>query len=192
MLAVVTGPVRSGKSSVALDLAMQTGRDVVLAAGGRPCDEEMARRIARHRMERPASVQVLEVDSGSKWVESVSEESCLVVECLGTVLSGSLDKLVPEGARFASPQAEQEAQDIASALVEALIGRSGDTVVVGNEVGWGLVSPHPLGRLFCDVMGRAMRGLVDAADVALLVVAGRCIDLASLPKEGHWPKRGGR
>jgi len=36
MLAVVTGPVRSGKSGVALRLAVQTGREVVAGRGGPP------------------------------------------------------------------------------------------------------------------------------------------------------------
>ena len=49
MLGVVTGPVRSGKSRVALDLALRTGRPVVVAVGGRADDDEMARRIRRHQ-----------------------------------------------------------------------------------------------------------------------------------------------
>ena len=188
MRALVTGPVRSGKSRVALDLAMQTGREIVIAVGGRADDEEMARRIAAHQGERPADILVLEVDDDPAWVARVPAGACLLVDCLGTLLGQGLAGIVPDDAELASAAAERSASERAEALVSALLARDGDTVVVGNEVGWGLVPATPLGRLFRDVMGRSLRTLVDSADVAVAVVAGRCIDLTSLPREVRWTK----
>lgn len=189
MLAVVTGPVRSGKSRVALDLAIQTGREVVIAVGGRADDEEMARRIATHQADRPASIRVLEVvGDDTAWVAGVPADVCLLVDCLGTILGLGLAGLVPDDAELASAVEERAASVRADALVSALLARNGDTVVVGNEVGWGIVPATPLGRLFRDVMGRSLRTLVDSADVAVAVVAGRCIDLTSLPREARWKR----
>ncbi|MHB1016811.1 MAG: bifunctional adenosylcobinamide kinase/adenosylcobinamide-phosphate guanylyltransferase [Coriobacteriia bacterium] len=188
MLAVVTGPVRSGKSRVALDLALQTGREVVIAVGGRADDEEMARRIAAHQADRPADVRVLEVGDDPAWIAGVPADACLLVDCLGTLLGLGLAGLVPHDAVLASAVEERAASVRADALVSALLARSGDTVVVGNEVGWGIVPATPLGRLFRDVMGRSIRTLVDSADVAVAVVAGRCIDLTSLPREARWKR----
>ncbi|MBN2247234.1 MAG: bifunctional adenosylcobinamide kinase/adenosylcobinamide-phosphate guanylyltransferase [Coriobacteriia bacterium] len=188
MLAVVTGPVRSGKSRVALDLALQTGSEIVIAVGGRADDEEMARRIAAHQADRPASIRVLEVGDDSAWVAGVSADACLLVDCLGTLLGLGLADLVPDDADLATAVVERTAGARADALVSALLLRGGDTVIVGNETGWGVVPATPLGRLFRDVMGRSLRMLVDSADVAVCVVAGRCIDLTSLPREARWER----
>ncbi|HHJ99459.1 MAG TPA: adenosylcobinamide kinase/adenosylcobinamide phosphate guanyltransferase [Actinobacteria bacterium] len=188
MLALVTGPVRSGKSGVALRLAARSGREVVVAVGGRPDDEEMARRIERHLVDRPANVLVMDVTPSPAWVAEVPEDVCLLVDCLGTILGQAVAELVDPAAETVSARAEHEVERLADSLVGALLARDGDTVVVANETGWGVVPPSPAGRVFRDVMGRATRQLADAADVAVLVVAGRCVDLRSLPKETEWPR----
>lgn len=187
MMIVLTGPVRSGKSAMALDLALRRGVPVVVAVGGREDDAEMARRIVAHRRARPAGVSVLEADAGAVWVAEVPADACLVVDCLGTVLGRSMAGLAGAGEVLASAEAEARADAAADMLVSALLARSGDTIVVTNEVGWGVVPAFPLGRVFRDVIGRANRQLVDAADAAWLVVAGRVIDLTGLEREVAWP-----
>lgn len=188
MLAVFTGPVRSGKSSAALQLALAARVPVVMAVAGDESDEEMRRRIDRHRAERPAHVRV--VDAGSAgWRDRIVDDECLIVDCLGTVLGVDLWRLVPEGSDVAGAEAEVAAEATAEELVVWLVGRTGPTVVVTNEIGWGVVPASPLGRLFRDVLGRANRALVAAADAAWLVVDGRCIDLKDYPQEVTWPVR---
>lgn len=188
MLGVVTGPVRSGKSRVALDLALRTGRPVVVAVGGRADDDEMARRIRRHQADRPGDVRVIEATADPVWVDAVPPGACLLVDCLGTILGLGMVDLMPDDVEVAPTGAEERAEARAQTLVDALVSRDGDTVVVGNEVGWGVVPATPLGRLFRDVNGRSLRALVEAADVAVLVVAGRCIDLTQMPGEAQWTR----
>lgn len=188
MLAVVTGPVRSGKSRAALRLALDSGRAVVVAVGGREDDPEMVRRIAAHRAERPGAVSVVEADAGLAWLAGVPDEACLVVDCLGTVLGLSLVGLVPEAAEIVGHEAETAAAVIVDALVDALAERGSPTIVVTNEVGWGVVPATPLGRLFRDAVGRANRALVSRSDAAWLVVSGRAIDLHAYGEEIAWPK----
>ena len=53
----------------------------------------------------------------------------------------------------------------------------GLTVAVSNEVGMGIVPVTPLGRRYRDVLGRVNASWVEAADRALLVVAGKAIPL---------------
>ncbi len=187
MLAFVTGPVRSGKSGVALRLALASGAPVTVAVGGRADDEEMARRIERHRADRPGEVRVLEVDATPAWVSAVPATGCLLVDCLGTVLGPAVLSGLEDDAEVATAAQEAAAHTAANELVDALISRPGVTVVVSNEAGWGVVPATPAGRLFRDVIGRANRRLAEAADVAALVVAGRCIDLMPLPEEVSWP-----
>lgn len=188
MLAVFTGPVRSGKSSAGLALALATGRPVVVAVGARDDDEEMRRRIARHRAERPEGVAVVET-SDLEWRSRVPADACLLVDCLGTVLGGRLWGLVADDTELVDGCAETAAERVADELVAWLTARKAPTVVVTNEVGWGVVPATPLGRLFRDVLGRANRRLVDRADAAWLVVAGRCMDINGLSQEAAWPQR---
>jgi adenosyl cobinamide kinase/adenosyl cobinamide phosphate guanylyltransferase len=60
-LTLILGGVRSGKSDRAVALAEGAGRDRVLfVATAQAFDDDMARRIAAHRRERPASWDTLE------------------------------------------------------------------------------------------------------------------------------------
>lgn len=187
MLAVLTGPVRSGKSRLALELAAVSGRPVLLAVAGQATDEEMARRIERHRAERSAGVRVLEIADPQLWLDDVGDDVCLVLDCLGTLV-GRLMGEAAEGAIAADADTESVLESRVAGVVEALIARSGDTVIVTNEVGWGVVPATPSGRLFRDVVGRANARLVDAADAAWLVVAGRALDLTSAGRTVTWPR----
>lgn len=56
---VLIGGARSGKSRLAVHLAMREGGPVVFIATGEAVDEEMADRIARHRAERPDGWQTV-------------------------------------------------------------------------------------------------------------------------------------
>lgn len=188
MLVVVTGPVRSGKSSVGLQLAQDSGRPIVVLVGAREDDEEMRRRIARHRQERPDSVGVLEV-ADPAWRTRVSAEVCLLVDCLGSVLARELWTTVDDERDVATAEDEDGAEARADELVDYLLAREAPTVVVTNEVGWGVVPAFPAGRLFRDVLGRANKRLVSAADSSWLVVDGRCVEMTSLPMEVSWPKK---
>lgn len=188
MLAVLTGPVRSGKSREALRLALASGSPVVMAVGGLPDDEEMARRITRHRAERGGEIEVIETTGDPDWYHRVPDGACLLLDCLGTVLGSELAGLVVDDAEVADSAAESQAHAIADALVAWLVGRRAPTVVVTNEVGWGVVPATPLGRLFRDVLGWANRALVDSADAAWLVVSGRCVLLTAFDQEVTWPQ----
>ena len=189
MLAVLTGPVRSGKSSRALALAIATGEPVVIAAGGRPSDPEMERRIARHREERSVDITVLDAGPDPSWLARVPEGACLLVDCLGTLLGTLFEPLMGEGSACVTREEEDALGAAVAAIVDGIAAREGDTVVVTNEVGWGVVPATPSGRLFRDIVGRANRTLIDRADAAWLVVGGRCIDLAVAPREVAWPRR---
>ena len=45
-------------------------------------------------------------------------------------------------------------------------------IAVTNEVGFGIVPPTPLGRVYRDLLGRANQACAARADAVYLVVAG--------------------
>ena len=151
------GGVRSGKSEVAERLA-GPGPGTYLATGlVAPGDDDFADRVARHQARRPPS-----------W--ATVEEPRAVPEVLarlhGVVLLDALGTWIANDLRA----------DI-DGLVEALVSRRGDTVVVSEEVGLGVHPVSEVGRQFADRLGEANRRVAEAADRCLLVVAGRIIDL---------------
>jgi adenosylcobinamide kinase/adenosylcobinamide-phosphate guanylyltransferase len=185
-LVVLTGPVRSGKSAAAESLATARGSRVTLAVAGWDGDEEMERRIEAHRAARPDGWDVRLVGPEASWVADVPPDAVLVLDCLGTLV-GTIAHEAAGEAEVASADAERDSQWRCDALVDALLEREGDTVVVTNEAGWGVVPSSASGRLFRDLLGRANRALIAAAEAAYLVVGGRLLDLSHLPAEAAWP-----
>jgi adenosylcobinamide kinase / adenosylcobinamide-phosphate guanylyltransferase len=186
-LVVLTGPVRSGKSTSAEELAASRGKPVVVAVAARAEDPEMQRRIEAHQARRPRGFEVIEVTPDAGWVADVPEASVLLVECVGTLV-GAIVAGEVVGGSVAAAEEEAAVRERTSALVDALAARAGDTVVVTNEVGWGVVPAYAAGRVFRDAMGWANQRLVEAADAAYLAVAGRYLDLRELPATPSWPE----
>ena len=199
-LVVITGGARSGKSGAAQRLALtrlSEGQRVVVVVFGSASDDEMTARIARHRADRPAEMDTIEASSSHAWLSHVPVGALLVVDCLGTCFGRafleSWDECVPEGTDMNDASSLPEDFESAvgtrtAAVIEGLLGREGDTIVVTNEVGDGLVPDYATGRLFRDEIGRANRILTDRADAAFFAVAGRLLDLSALPRDIAWPQ----
>ncbi len=182
-LVILTGGARSGKSGAAARLATARSTEVVVAVAGiADGDVEMATRIERHRAERPAEWRTLEVAgiAPGEWLPTVPSDAVLILDCLGTLVT---DLLWGAG----TEPSDADGEKTVTALVDALIARVGDTIIVTNEVGSGVVPVSAAGRLFRDVLGRANARLVASADAAYLVVCGRCIDISASPADPAWP-----
>lgn len=197
-LVVFTGGARSGKSAAAERLAASRhadGQRVVVAVFGREDDLEMADRIRAHRLQRPAGFETLECGSDLTVLSSAAEDSLLLVDCLGTLLGACMelawercaDSALGEHEARVPPGMADAVAELFDPQVASLLARAGDTIVVTNEVGDGVVPAHASGRLFRDLLGRANRRIVTHADAAYLCVAGRLIDLTSFPSHAAWP-----
>ena len=160
----VTGPVRSGKSRFALELARNWGEHVVYAATYSldPEDAEMVERVMRHREERPATLRTLEApgDMGQALAHLEPPPSGLLLDCMTVWLAGRLeasDEGILEGWRR---------------LLAYFREAPWPTVIVGNEVGWSLVPAEAELRRFRDLAGWLGQATAREADEAWLLVAG--------------------
>lgn len=199
-LVVFTGGARSGKSGAAQRLAEarhREGTSVMVAVFGRAeGDAEMAERIRRHQADRPAGFATVEVTDPALWLGEIPPEELLLVDCLGTLLGRCMEFAYERTASTDPGEADDRLPDgfgekvalLFDPIVDSLAVRPGDTIVVTNEVGDGIVPGYASGRLFRDLLGMANRRLVSAADAAYLSVAGRLLDLQSLPVEVRWPE----
>jgi adenosylcobinamide kinase/adenosylcobinamide-phosphate guanylyltransferase len=167
-LTFVVGGARSGKSTLALRLADESGRTVVFVATSEPRDEEMAVRIERHRRERRPEWSTVEAPldlAGA--LAAAPEEACVVLDCLTLWTSNALE------AGWSDEAVAQAAEEVARLAAS----RAAPTVVVSNEVGLGVVPDTPLGRRYRDVLGHVNAIFAAAAERACLVVAGRALEL---------------
>lgn len=166
-LVLLLGGARSGKSEHALRLAREQTAPVVFVATGEAGDDEMTARIDQHRRERPTTWQTIEEPLQLReTLETIDENSCVIVDCLTLWAANALDRL---GAVHAETQAGAAAATAAA--------RAGLTIAVSNEVGLGLVPDNPLGRSYRDLLGRVNTLWADAAERAYLLVAGRALPL---------------
>jgi adenosylcobinamide kinase / adenosylcobinamide-phosphate guanylyltransferase len=200
-LVVFTGGARSGKSSAAQALARRRAMDgqpvAAVVFGMVSEDPEMGERAARHQSERPAGFELLEAQDSRSWLGQAGEGSLLLIDCLGTLVGMVMSEewpsaaagheLVDAGSDLPLGYAESVESKVGE-LVRALSDRSGDTIVVTNEVGGGVVPAYGSGRLFRDVLGRANRALVSRADRSYLVVCGRLVELGGLSTSPAWPE----
>lgn len=163
---LLTGGARSGKSAMGQRLAESSGLPVTIIATAEARDEEMAARIGRHRAERPSSWTTLEAPLDVlAAIRSVPSDHFVLLDCL-TLWVSNLMESGRDGADIESCAAQ-----VAAKLAE----RRG--VVVTNEVGFGVIPTNELSRRFVDALGAVNACFARSAERALLMVAGRAIEL---------------
>lgn len=182
---LVLGGVRSGKSRYALELALASGAERVtfLATAERGQDEEMSRRIERHRRERPAHwITIEEPLNLAEGIRSAAESDLVVVDCL-TLFAGRLLEACGDDEEGIARRIEQ---------LEACLASSHPPIVlVSNEVGSGVVPAFEMGRRYRDLLGEINQRVAAVAGSVVLLVAGLPLLLkGSLPGEAGAPRAG--
>jgi adenosylcobinamide kinase/adenosylcobinamide-phosphate guanylyltransferase len=172
---LVTGGVRSGKSTHAEQLLHAEPVVRYVAPGPTPeeqDDPDWSARIAAHRARRPAHWTTVETRD---LAAALAGEGAVLVDCLGTWLTATLD----EAGLWDAPTDEVHAHVTSRTddAVAALRSATGPVVVVTNEVGLGVVPEHRSGRLFRDLLGVVNQRFATACDEVHLVVAGRVLRL---------------
>jgi adenosylcobinamide kinase / adenosylcobinamide-phosphate guanylyltransferase len=172
MKELIIGGVRSGKSRLAEQRAMESGLPVVYIATGTPEDDEMRSRIDEHRRRRPAEWLTFEEPCALAQAlrQHAREDRCVLVECLTLWLTNLLCA--------ASPRALEAER---AALLAALQDLPGRVILVSNETGLGVVPMDPLSRVFCDEAGRLHQDLARICDRVILMVAGLPLSLKGSP-----------
>jgi adenosyl cobinamide kinase/adenosyl cobinamide phosphate guanylyltransferase len=175
MLVLLIGGARSGKSRLAVRMALEQHEPVTFLACAEAGDDEMAVKIGRHRRERPDGWRTVEAPLRLREaIAAVAGERCLIVDCL-TVWTAN--RLAAGGARETAAGGAEETLTLAAEAAAAAAARPGLTIAVTNEVGLGVHPYSSLGREFRDLLGSVNLAWAELAERAYLVVAGRALAL---------------
>jgi adenosyl cobinamide kinase/adenosyl cobinamide phosphate guanylyltransferase len=189
MLTFLLGGARSGKSTLAVQMAERQELPVTYLATAEPFDDDLRNRVARHRAERPPHWTTVEcpVELPTA-VHGVTDDQFLIVDCL-TVWLANLFVHLGDHDHDHDNDHDHDFADIADiayiadiagrgrALDAALRARRGPTVVVSNEVGLGVHPDSALGRVYRDELGRLNQLVAGGAHTTLLLVAGKALRL---------------
>ncbi|ACL02161.1 Adenosylcobinamide-phosphate guanylyltransferase [Desulfatibacillum aliphaticivorans] len=161
----VIGGCRSGKSSIALDLA--NGQDVsekIFIATCQPLDDEMQDRVARHQADRGYDWRTVEEPLALTQAigDNAKPGRVILVDCLTLWISNLV----------LADKTQDQIADKARELAEVIQKAPCPVILVSNEVGAGIVPENALSRLFRDAAGKVNQIMASACDQVQWVVAG--------------------
>ena len=191
---LILGGQKSGKSRRAEMLALawlaqSPTHQAVLIATAQPRDEEMRERIARHQQDRAARVpgmQTLEepLQLAQALARHSQPQTLVVVDCLTLWLTNWL--MPVENAENSQKKEEnmpvaQYPRAQAAMILIAIEAAAGPVVLVGNEIGLGVI---PLGRetrAFVDALGGLNQDVAKVCERVTFMAAGLPLTLKGQP-----------
>ena len=184
---LILGGQKSGKSRRAEMLARQwlaqsPDHRAVLIATAQPWDDEMRQRIARHQADRAERVPgMATVEEPVALAEAIARHSqadtLVVVDCLTLWLTNLL--MPAEPALNLKPNQPLAPANIARAasLLIAIEQAKGPVVIVGNEIGLGVIPMGREVRAFVDALGRLNQDVAATCQRVTLMAAGLPLSL---------------
>ena len=190
---LILGGQKSGKSRraelLARDwLAASGSHHAVLIATAQPWDEEMRARIARHQSDRTERVPGLRTMEEPRHLsEAIQQHSrpdtLVLVDCLTLWLTNWLmpvEQALNDSLESNRPLAGVSIAPIAM-LLDSLTQTRGPVVLVGNEIGLGVIPMGAEVRAFVDALGRLNQDVARACQRVTLMAAGLPLTLKGAP-----------
>lgn len=184
---LILGGARSGKSSYAEKIALQSNLPVTYVATAQALDNEMQKRIATHQQDRPQHWQTIEsplnlADAIDKQISQALNNSskssngqCILIDCLTLWLTNCL-------CNYDVAYFDQEKQKLLSSLVNSQKQPNLHILLVSNEVGHGIVPTGELSREFVDQAGWLHQAIAEIADKVDFIMAGLPLTLKEVNK----------
>ena len=181
----ILGGQRSGKSRraelLARDwLAQSPDHKAVMIATATAWDDEMKERIARHQQDRaervPGMTTVEEpIDLGKTIQTHSSPQTLVVVDCLTLWLTNLM--MPHENAENSLKNVSkiavaQQIRAQSASLLIAIKNSPGPVILVGNEIGLGVIPMGRETRDFVDALGRLNQEVATACERVTFMAAG--------------------
>ncbi len=189
---MILGGQRSGKSRraelLARDwLAQSLEHRAVMVATAQAWDEEMVKRIARHQQDRaervPGMTTVEEPLALAEAIQTHSQaQTLVVVDCLTLWLTNLLmpheektnhhPQAVPGSINALNMSSAPEFNNDMAMLLIAIKAAVGPVILVGNEIGLGVIPMGRETRMFVDELGRLNQGVAAVCERVTFMAAG--------------------
>lgn len=164
MITLITGGIKSGKSSHALEIA-QSFQKCALVATADPDDESMKNKIAIHRKERESlPIHLIEekINISQQLDRAASVYDGVILDCI-TVWLGNLMFMYPE---------KSVREKFLSGLIATLSSLNNHCVIITNEVGMGVIPENKLARDYGEELGLLNKRIARIANSVICMVSG--------------------
>ena len=166
----ITGGTKSGKSEFAEHLAKDLKKlSYVALSENNLEDKEWQEKINLHRKRRPKYWNVIETTDLLKTLSV--EDGPLLIDSIGGFVMESLAK---EHNAWSSK---------INLLISLLMKRKSITIIVGEQVGWSLVSEYKIGNTYIERIGELQKRITKISKDNYLAINGRAIKIDEISIE---------
>ncbi len=166
-ITLITGAIKSGKSEFAEKVAFVYKKLTYIAlSDSRPDDLAWQEKIKLHKARRPSNWEVIENDDLLYVLKNVSGP--LLIDSIG----GFVVKTINED--------DNEWKRNLRLLNKCLIEYKSDIIIVGEQVGWGLVSEYKIGNIFTERIGDVLKAITLISSNNWLTINGKAIKLDNI------------
>ena len=166
----ITGGTKSGKSEFAEHLAKEVEKlSYVALSKNNPSDKEWQEKINLHRKRRPKNWTLIETTDLIKTLNK--EDGPLLIDSIGGFVMESIEREHKEwGSKMLS-------------LIVHLMKRKSLTIIVGEQVGWSLVSEYKIGNTYIERIGELQKRITKISKDNWLAINGRAIKIDEISLE---------
>ena len=143
----ITGGTKSGKSEFAEYLGRKIKKLTYIAlSDSMPEDINWQKKILKHRKRRPKDWMLIETNNLINTLKS--EKGPILIDSIGGFIMESINKN------------DEEWENMIYLLLELLVIRKKTTLIVGEQVGWSLVSEYEIGNKYIERLGDLQLSLI--------------------------------
>ena len=166
----ITGGTKSGKSEFAEYLGRKV-KNITYIALSEPRAEDInwQKKILHHRKRRPKDWKLVETNNLISALKS--EKGPLLIDSIGGFIMESINKN------------EDEWIKKIYLLLDLLKMRTTTTLIVGEQVGWSLVSEYAIGNRYIERLGELQKKITSISEENWLTINGRAIKLDNISFE---------
>ncbi len=167
---LITGGSRSGKSAYAQTIAESISGIRTYVATCPVIDEEMEKRIQKHREMRQASSwqTIEETRDLAGALKRARESKAIMVDCLTLWINNLMYEAELQG----KDVTEEDIAVLCKEVIEVCDDLPGTVIFVTNEVGMGIIPENPASRLYRDLAGRCNQIIACRADAVTFMISG--------------------
>jgi len=166
----ITGGTKSGKSEFAEHLAKNEKKlSYVALSANNLDDKEWQEKINLHRKRRPKAWKLIETTNLLNTLSK--EDGPLLIDSIGGFIMENIGK---ENKEWSTKM---------NLLIRLLMNRKSLTFIVGEQVGWSLVSEYKIGNTYIERIGELQKRITKIAKDNWLAINGRAIKIDDISLE---------